>query len=239
MNFLKKLFSKSGVQDTTESQSKFQKLTEADNLGTRCETQDRGETYFITLTQKDPEPIIFYFFDNKDNATKALSNVSCIAVADDSGKLICTDILTFGVFPAVDTDDSLTWGALLAGKNLTYDVWVETQKSFKNFGGRMRREDKPIKSSPTKQKKDSDSRSVKCSDKQRDKVRKNNKVKFSHNINLADNGGIGTKNIYKAPSKDVALKYLKSKNITEPYYYVEIETPDGWFGKDKDGTYDF
>ena len=228
MNFWKKLFSKESASDNAvaeSSSSNSLKLKEADNLGTRLETQSRGEAYFVTLFQKDPEPIIFYFFDNKETATQALSEVSCIALADDSRKLICTDILTFGVFPAVDNDDSPTWGALLAGKNLTEDLWQETQECFEIHGGRMRREDYPLESTASMPKKGEEN--------------KNDKVTFCHDINLADTGGTGTKKIYEAPNKTVALDFLKSKNISESFYYIEIETPDGWVGKDKDGVYEF
>jgi len=125
------------------SSSGSRKLMEADNVGMRCDTATDGEAYFLPLLKKNPEPIIFYLFNNKDKAIQALAEVSCITIAEDSRKLISTDNLTFGVFPAGDKDDSPTWGTLLAGKNLSYDTWTEARKYFKKYGGIMRRENKP------------------------------------------------------------------------------------------------
>jgi len=134
------------------SSSDSGKLMEADNVGIRCDTAINGETYFLTLSQKKPEPIIFYLFNNLDKAIQALAEVPCITIAEDSRKLISTDILTFGVFPAVGEDDSPTWGTLLAGKNLSHDTWSEARKYFKKYGGIMRRENKPGNGKPIQQK---------------------------------------------------------------------------------------
>jgi hypothetical protein len=212
----------------SQSTTGGEEFRERDNVGTRCETEDRGNTYFATLFQKDPEPILFYFFDTKEKATEALSAVSCMAVAKDSGKLISTEILTFGVFPAVDHDDSRTWGALLAGNSLTNDLWSEARECLKMHGGRMRREDKPDKATL----------------KQQASTGRTNKdgtsaVTFVEDIDLARQGGVGSKKIYKAPDKESALEFLKSQDTSRPYFYVEIETPSGWVGKDKDGIYEF
>jgi hypothetical protein len=46
------------------------------------------------------------------------------------------------------------------------------------------------------------------------------------------------KDIYEAPNKIIAIKYLKLKNINKQYHYIEIDTPDGWVGKDIDGMYE-
>lgn len=203
-------------------------LMERDNVGTRCDTEDRGNTYFATLFQKDPEPVVFYFFDTKEGAMEALSEVSCMAVAKDSGRLICTEILTFGVFPAVDRDDSRTWGALLAGKSLTHDLWSEARECFKRHGGRMRREDEPPKTTPQQQ-----------TSTGRPKTGNASAVIFVRDIDLAKQGGGGTKKIYKARDKESAVEFPKSQDTSRPYFYIEIETPSGWVGKDKDGIYEF
>ncbi len=208
-------------------QNGFKGLNESDNVGTRCETEDRGNTYFTTLFEKDPEPILFYFFDSKEKATEALSAISCIEVAKDSEKLICTEILTFGVFPALDRDDSRTWGALLAGNNLTQELWAEAQNCFKSHGGRMRREDEPATTIPQQQTSTTSNKDHA------------NTVSFIEDIDLAEEGGIGSKKIYKAPDKESALEFLKLQDTSRPYFYIEIETPSGWVGKDKDGIYEF
>ena len=218
----------SDITPVLHSMTGSEVVVESDNLGTRCETEDRGNAYFATLFQKDPEPILFYFFDTREKAIEALSTVSCMAFAKDSSKLICTKILTYGVFPAEDQDGSRTWGALLAGKSLSHDLWSEARECFKKCGGRMRREDEPPKTSPQQH------TSTVSSNKENASA-----VTFVEDIDLASQGGIGSKKIYNAPDKESAMEFLKSQDTNRPYFYIEIETPSGWVGKDKDGIYEF
>eukprot|EP01083_Nonionella_stella_P095888 269317_1 len=44
--------------------------------------------------------------------------------------------------------------------------------------------------------------------------------------------------VLRAVSKDNAYKYLESRIVTLNLYYVEVETPEGTFGKDNSGIYD-
>ena len=55
---------------------------------------------------------------------------------------------------------------------------------------------------------------------------------------MTEQGGIGTKKIYTAPDKESALVFLRTQDTSRPFYYVEIKTPSGWVGKDKDGVYE-
>ncbi|MDR3217661.1 MAG: hypothetical protein LBU22_01555, partial [Dysgonamonadaceae bacterium] len=41
--------------------------------------------------------------------------------------------------------------------------------------------------------------------------------------------------VYTAPSKADAMDFLSQQDIDKPLYYVVVETPEGNFGKDKDG----
>jgi hypothetical protein len=43
--------------------------------------------------------------------------------------------------------------------------------------------------------------------------------------------------VYTAPSKADAMDFLSRQQINKPLYYVVVETPDGNFGRDKDGIY--
>ena len=43
--------------------------------------------------------------------------------------------------------------------------------------------------------------------------------------------------VYKAPSKVDAMAFLSKIAVDKPSYYVVIETPEGNFGRDKDGIY--
>ncbi len=51
-------------------------------------------------------------------------------------------------------------------------------------------------------------------------------------------GGNGTKyEMYKSTSAEEARKFLETKTVTQPMYYVIVETPEGNWGKDKEGLY--
>lgn len=47
-----------------------------------------------------------------------------------------------------------------------------------------------------------------------------------------------TYEVYKAKSKQEALAFLKTKSVDKQYYYIEVETPEGNFGRDINGIYD-
>jgi hypothetical protein len=43
--------------------------------------------------------------------------------------------------------------------------------------------------------------------------------------------------VYSAPEKADAIAFLEEQTVTHPSFFVVVETPDGNFGKDKDGIY--
>jgi phage FluMu protein Com len=47
----------------------------------------------------------------------------------------------------------------------------------------------------------------------------------------------GTYEIYQSTDTESAKAFLKTRTVTEPKYYVIIETPDGNWGIDKEGLY--
>ena len=52
-----------------------------------------------------------------------------------------------------------------------------------------------------------------------------------------DRNDLGTFLTYKGPSKADAMAFLSEQSITQPSYYVVVETPDGNYGKDIQGFY--
>ena len=46
-----------------------------------------------------------------------------------------------------------------------------------------------------------------------------------------------TYEVYKAPGREQALAFLKSKVVDKQMYYVEVETPEGICGRDVNGIY--
>ncbi len=65
-------------------------------------------------------------------------------------------------------------------------------------------------------------------------------VQFSSTYTKPLFGGIvGTYHEYTATGAVAAQDFLASRKVTEPYVYIEIRTPDGGYGMDLGGTYEF
>lgn len=52
-----------------------------------------------------------------------------------------------------------------------------------------------------------------------------------------DSTTTGTYEEYRAPNRVVALAFLNKTPVTKDYYYIEVITPEGNLGKDKDSIY--
>ena len=52
-----------------------------------------------------------------------------------------------------------------------------------------------------------------------------------------DASTMGTYEEYSAPSRVVARAYLEKTKVTQAYFYIEVITPEGNVGKDRDGLY--
>ena len=218
MNLLKKLFginsSSKGIGSVVKSS-----VRENDNVGMRCETNSEGQAYFASLFTRDAEPLIFYYFSSKNAAIKALLAISCIAIADDTGKLVSREVLTFGVFEV----EPNMWGALLAGKSLTHALWSEAKNSFTQSGGTLRREEAPSKSTGSAPKSASASASS---------------VKFSHERNDIVAGAPATYRHHTGPSKAAAIAWLQTQSVNRPSYFIVVETPEGTFARDIQGIFE-
>jgi hypothetical protein len=46
-----------------------------------------------------------------------------------------------------------------------------------------------------------------------------------------------TYEVYNAPNREQALAFLKAKVVDKKMYYIEVETPEGTFGRDLNGIY--
>ncbi len=54
---------------------------------------------------------------------------------------------------------------------------------------------------------------------------------------LGGNASLGTYEEYSAPNKIVARAFLDNNAVTKDYFYIEVITPEGNIGKDKNGLY--
>jgi hypothetical protein len=221
MNFLEKIFG------TKKRKENIQVYYEKDNIGTRILTADRNKAAYSTWAMNGMKPHgnIYYGFKTKEEAFAAMVDIPCIKIASDSKNLICLDIIEFGVY--WDSYNDKYWEAFLQGPALTLDTYLAAEKSFIRHKGIRISSKEPV-AEQTKPK------TVAPKPNQN----KTSSVKFVEKKNISMMGITGTKEIYEAPDKSVAIEFLKSKQVSKQYYYIEIETPDGLVGKDIDGVYE-
>jgi hypothetical protein len=205
-----------------------------DNLGTRYKSEEETASYWIArmqVTKKDP--FVLYNFDSLDSAINAIREVPCIHMAEDSGRLICTETLDFGVYPMKEGG----YDAFLCGPNLTHDMWKIAKASFIKHGGRPRGQgdlepEKTIKKADLKE----PEKTIKKAD-----LKEPEKVKFIRKENQQKIVGgvpfIMTYEIYRGPDAATAQSFLSTKKVTQPRYYIIVETPQGNYGRDIDGIY--
>lgn len=229
MSFFKKLFGSS--QDDKVYKS-------SDNVGTTYSDHNKvdaawqaqgmmfGKGAKVHMTTNTPEgviekdivskgrPFICYTYDNEQAAREGMSSLSFIKTASDTHEFISLETLEFGCY---ETETKGTWEIILWGDSLTPDLFKECDTKLSAAGGKKKGERKPAAQTSA------------------DKPKPVKVVKPTYL--RTDQQGPNTYEVYKAPSKASALEFLKTKTVTRGLYYVVIETPEGNWGKDKDGIY--
>lgn len=230
MSLWKKLFSSGKQSNKKEKAYKF-----SDNLGTTYTDHkkvsaawmaqgmmlDKGNKITIyndkgesIETESKGRPFISYTFKIQDAARKGLSSLSFIKIASDTNEFISLETLEFGCYEA---ETKGLWEVIIWGDSFTSEMFEESSTKLSAAGGNKKGERKPAENTRSKPKESNQSGKATYVSK--------------------DVKGSNTYEIYKAPSKSVALEYLKTKPVTKSLYYVIVETPEGNWGKDIDGIY--
>ena len=222
-SFLFKTPEKTSVNEISNN---TQIVKEKDNIGTRIETVDAARSYYMSTIIADMGGEICWKFKKKEDAINALLELPCVNVAEDTGRLVCTEPLNFGVYPFKPWDDYIgefEWTALLSGASLNEELWFEAKKAFEKYKGASHRENKP---KPTHGKNVSPAETL-------------DSVTFSHKRKekATFGGKMCTYHHYKAPNKATAIKWLQTQTVTKDLLYLVVETPDGLFSKDKMGMF--
>jgi len=227
---------------------------ERDNVGTRYETAEEIQGYslardlpgsgfsvetigspLVTTFSKDPQarkkiPFIYYYFyvgprDGKADAIAAMTELPCFKIATDSGKLISTEVLDFGLYSKLCSDGSgkiASWSVFVGGAHLSLELYEAAINSFKKHHGNEKRVSGPP--APSKASQTTVGKAP-------------TSVTFVREEHPSIGGRTATKKIYTAPSKASALVFLQGQTVSKPFTYIEVDTPEGRFGKDMDGIY--
>ena len=148
----KELKVKDLCKEKGEVKEKDDTFTEKDNMGTRHETLDNANNYWSSrLSAVTKDPFVLYVFNNEKDAREALLELPCIHVAEDSQKLICTNMLIFGYYSTGSQQDhDRDWSgvkgkyeAIVCGDELTHELWVAAKDSFAKHDGQLKSDKEP------------------------------------------------------------------------------------------------
>jgi hypothetical protein len=217
-------------------------LSERDNVGTRYESQEKVETWWTPYILSRPKfPFIFYDMREKKDAMDAMLSLPSIKIASDSGKLISTEVLQFGVYPLVVNGQTTSWGFFLAGDQISPALYEAAITSCKKYNGTNPRVSDPPKGSTTVTSSSTKPATTAVTFDWEEKVDMLAQMK-ARGIEIVGMGAmpaqIAIKRHYKGPSKEAALAFLKATPVDKPFFYVVVHTSDGVFCRDKDGIYE-
>lgn len=194
-------------------------FTEKDNRGTRHDTLEHANRYWMArMTKQEKAPFVMYRFDSEGDAREALLELACIRMAEDSHKLICTETLIFGYWRAEDGK----YEAVVCGTDLTEDLWEQAKGSFETHRGSRKNDLRPERRATPPKKQEAPDLAA---------------IAFLREERQPGRGGIATYRIYKAPDASTAKAFLAQNVVTKPMFYIMVETPDGNYGRDIDGIY--
>ena len=209
------------VVEKIEQNHKF--FTEKDNMGTRQDTTSKAMAYWSARrSSPKKDPFVIYTFDAKKDARQALLELPCIYVAEDSQKLICTEVLEFGYYPIDYGMAGVKYEAIVCGDELTYELWEQAKSSFSKYGGRRKNDLEPKRHTTPISKVNG---------------AQPNKVVFVREDHNQISGVTMIYRIYNGPDADSAKAFLKENPVTRQYYYIIVETPEGNYCCDINGMY--
>lgn len=192
---------------------------EADNMGTRHDNPNIAASYWMTrINSVKKDPFLLYTFENKNDAKEALMELPCIHIAEDTRKLICTETLVFGYYKTKNGK----YEAVLCGEDLSHELWTQAKESFIKHNGQLKNDLEPdIRDSAT----------IKS------QIENPDEVTFEYEDRQEKFGQTMIYRIHKGPDAASAKAFLQNISVTEQYYYVVVETPEGNYCRDIQGIY--
>jgi len=185
-----------------------------------------GYKAFLGEQMISSRPFVQYTFDTAEAANDALLKLPFIHRATDSGRLICLELLNFGVYRDEHPGDPEygKFNAIVAGKGFTLAMYksmcsICEEAGATKYGGIEPKIEDETKTNETTTKMTGNPKKVAFTE----KAIRGNKTYFCYN----------------APSKADALAFLDTQSVTQPLHYVMVYTPEGKFGKDINGGFEF
>jgi hypothetical protein len=216
MSLFAKLF---GKESTSGKKANKKSLYESDNLGTRHDTSALANAYWLArIASIKKEPFVMYTFENEKDAIEAMLELPCIHVAEDTQKLICSEVLIFGYYQI----ESGKYEAVIGGDELSHDLWSTAKNSFEKHNGKFKNDLEPEKKAAVPKKSDKP---------------KIGKVTFVREDRMERMGHTMIYRIHKGPDAVSAKAFLEKNPVNKQFYYLVVETPEGNYCRDIQGMY--
>jgi hypothetical protein len=209
----------SGRKSETIKEAGTKSFYEKDNKGTRHDILEMASTYWFTrISSPKKDPFVMYTFDNEKDAREALLELPCIHVAEDSKKLICSEVLIFGYYPTQQGK----YEALVCGDDLTHELWQQAKESFTQHGGNRKNDLEPEKRAAPVAKAEAG---------------KPGSVVFVREDRQQKVGQTMIYRVHMAPNAASAKAFLEQNPVARQFYYIVVETPEGNYCRDIQGIY--
>ncbi len=207
MSIIKRLFKK-----TNNLSSKEVRIS--DNKGTCYRDEQHAQTTWSLTHMLSYTPVVIYRFTTLDAARLAILGLSYILEVADTKELITSEPIEFGCYRNAQGQGEV----IICGQALTREQWQEAKEKLAASGGTVYKEQEPRETI----KKPAPEASTET-----------NTCKFVRK----EQNGMNTYEIYKGASRTAATEFLQAHPVNKPLHYIVVETPEGNFGRDKDGIY--
>jgi hypothetical protein len=195
-----------------------------DNLGTKIP----DGLFLWAETQRTrkgkPIPLIVCEYDNEKDAYNALLKLPFIHIAQDSGELISSEILSYGYYKVNET----IYHAAICGWSIRSDLWREAKNILEKSGGNLIDIIEPEIEADLQDTNEADNRVVFVREYQ-------NLFEFMQNNQL--HKIMVTYRIFRANNAQAAMQFLSIQSIEKKHYQLIVETPSGNYCRDVSGFY--
>ena len=192
-------------------------FVQSDNKGIYHNNVDIASGYWAERKKlKKFEPFLLYKFNDETDAVRALMQIDCIKIAEDTEELICTEPLIYGYYPV----EQESYEVILCGTAINNSLFDKVKAVFEANNGEVINEKKePVPAVKKEAEKPSPAAEF-VSDELKEKNGKDTKIRIFRAIN----------------SKD-AIAFLETKLITKKDMVIIVKTPEGIYGRNYHGIY--
>ena len=120
---------------------KNSKFLQSDNKGTFHNSVEQATEYWLERkNSKKFDPFLLYKFIDETDAVRALMEISCIKIAEDSEELICTLPFIYGYYSTSNDE----FEAVFCGSGMSETLFDEARSAFLKNNGSVINEKRPF-----------------------------------------------------------------------------------------------